>query len=260
MMEGDSQSLSSVGSDLNLLGSATYEFQHQDIHSSCPEKIIICVDLAQEVETIPVKSQSKGTSVSLLTCLKNALRLFVYNKTLMNSEHEFALVVLTSEANWFCNFNSDPALVCQAINDLEAVQENFESFDTASLYSIIYENCPPPPVPESPLLSPPYVVRTILIYTRSHSMPVYRGDPAAHDALTMSPYFFLDVLYAHEPPGISNMCEGIFDILAEMYPLPKALVLDWSHNITLLFNCFAKLLAHPLQRPVQIKMDHKLDS
>jgi hypothetical protein len=75
--------------------------------------------------------------VSLLTCLKNALRLFVYNKTLMNSEHEFALVVLTSEANWFCNFNSDPALVCQAINDLEAVQENFESFDTASLYSIM---------------------------------------------------------------------------------------------------------------------------
>lgn len=41
-----------------------------------------------------------------------------------------------------------------------------------------YENCPPPTVPESPLLSPPYTVRTILIYTRSHSMPVYRGDPA----------------------------------------------------------------------------------
>lgn len=45
-----------------------------------------------------------------------------------------------------------------------------------------------------------------------------------------------------------------------MYPRPKALVLDWSYNVTLLFNCFAKLLAHPLQRPVQNKMDHKLDS
>ena len=42
----------------------------------------------------------RGTSVVLLTCLKNALRLFIYNKSLMNPEHEFALVVLTSEANW----------------------------------------------------------------------------------------------------------------------------------------------------------------
>ena len=39
-------------------------------------------------------------SVSLLTCLKNALRLFVYNKSVMNPDHEFALVVLTDQANW----------------------------------------------------------------------------------------------------------------------------------------------------------------
>ena len=43
------------------------------------------------------------------------------------------------------------------------------------LYS--YENCPPPATLDPPLLSPPYIVRTILIYTRSHCMPVYRGDP-----------------------------------------------------------------------------------
>ena len=58
----------------------------------------------------------------------------------------------------------------------------------------------------------------------------------------------------------SPLIQGIFDILAEMYPRPKALVLDWSHNLTLLFNCFAKLLAHPLQRPLQNKMDHKLEN
>ena len=172
-----------------------------------------------------------------------------------------------------------------------------------------YENCPPPATSDPPLLSPPYIVRTILIYTRSHCMPVYRGDPAvsavtcswafacdaqycttlhstvcvaifsdnsqqhflcagskymyvyihivytsncqwmkgqrceccytshqnvslnchrvfqpfvymysacmlqwctsvqAHDALTSSPHFFLDLMYAHEPPNMSNMCE-----------------------------------------------------
>lgn len=30
----------SVGSDLNVMCSTTYEFHHQDIHSSCPEKIV----------------------------------------------------------------------------------------------------------------------------------------------------------------------------------------------------------------------------
>ena len=58
---------------------------------------------------------------------------------------------------------------------------------------------------------------------------------------------------------ILECVQGIFDILAEMYPRPKALVLDWSHNVTFLFNCFAKLLAHPLQRPVQNKMDNRLE-
>ena len=70
-----------VGNDLL---DSTYEFHHEDIHSSCPEKIvstclliilsciatlmipaythvqIICIDVAQEVETVPVKSQAKS--------------------------------------------------------------------------------------------------------------------------------------------------------------------------------------------------------
>jgi len=43
-----------------------------------------------------------------------------------------------------------------------------------------------------------------------------------------------------------------------MNPKSKALVLDWSFHITKLFNCFATLLAHPLQRPIQTLMDNKL--
>lgn len=43
-----------------------------------------------------------------------------------------------------------------------------------------------------------------------------------------------------------------------MYPKPKALVLDWSTGLAKLFNCFAKLLGHPLQRPLQSQMEHKL--
>lgn len=40
----------------------------------------------------------------------------------------------------------------------------------------------------------------------------------AHDALTTSPYFFLDMLYAHEPPSNVNMCEvSYISILAHAH-------------------------------------------
>ena len=39
-----------------------------------------------------------------------------------------------------------------------------------------YENCRPPPPMDNPVLPPPFVVRAILLFGRSHSMPVYRGD------------------------------------------------------------------------------------
>ena len=91
----------------------------------------------------------------------------------MNSNHEFALVVLTDKANWvsdthtasfmycylricfmqYCDFNKNPELVCDAIKSIEAMEESYDSFgkllvafislnasdftDTASLYSLM---------------------------------------------------------------------------------------------------------------------------
>lgn len=193
----------------------------------------------------------------MLTVWKNAMELFVFNKSQLNKNHEFGLVVLTDQANWFCDFNNNPELVCEAISSLEAVEDSYQSFDTASLFSLVYENSPPPS--QSNLqIPPPYIVRVILLYGRSHCLPIYKGDVEAHGELMASPYFFMDVLYSHDPPSGHNLCQSIFDILSEIYPKPKALVLDWSVNLVKLFNCFAKLLAHPLQRPLQSLMDNKL--
>lgn len=38
--------------------------------------------------------------IDLLTVWKNALTQFVFNKSLLNNQHEFSLVVLTDQANW----------------------------------------------------------------------------------------------------------------------------------------------------------------
>ena len=66
--------------------------------------------------------------------------------------------------------------------------------------------------------------------------------------------------HTHTHTHIHTHTQGIFDILAEMYPKPKQMVLDWSYSVTQLFNCFAKLLGHPLQRPTQGNMEHRLES
>lgn len=74
---------------------------------------------------------------------------------------------------------------------------------------------------------------------------------------------FIDLLNIINSPeneitGFPSLLQSIFEILSELNAKPKALVLDWSFGAKQLFNCFAKLLAHPLQRPIQCNMEHKL--
>ena len=38
--------------------------------------------------------------IDLLTVWKNALTQFVFNKSMLNNQHEFSLVILTDQANW----------------------------------------------------------------------------------------------------------------------------------------------------------------
>ena len=47
-----------------------------------------------------VHALSTCSDVSILLLWKSALELFVWNKSMLNSEHQFALVVLTDTAHW----------------------------------------------------------------------------------------------------------------------------------------------------------------
>jgi hypothetical protein len=92
----DNISLSSTISNASVL---SFDFNAQDIHYSCPEKIVLCIDLSKDVVATTVTSKDKG-DVDLLTIWKSALNQFVFNKSEVGSNHEFALVVLTDKANW----------------------------------------------------------------------------------------------------------------------------------------------------------------
>ena len=50
------------------------------------------------------------------------------------------------------------------------------------------EKAPPPPTNPAPLLPPDYVTRCILLYGRSSTIPVYKGDPQVVSQYTYVPY------------------------------------------------------------------------
>ncbi|XP_065907914.1 BRISC and BRCA1-A complex member 1-like [Dysidea avara] len=236
-----------------------YQFDYSDCHVNCKEKIILCIDISAETEQTFLKTKD-NTPHTLLFLWKNALELFVWNKSLINPKHEFAIVLLEDKvAVWLMDFSSDARMICDTISSLKALTATADLFNISTLFQIISEKAPPLPASSSPVLPPDYIIRCVLLYGRSSSIPVYKGDAQYRTQLISSPYFFLDIIYSHESPQLmSNNCETIFSILAELQPHTRSLVLDVWHNATRVFDHMARLLSHPLQRPLTADEDHGL--
>lgn len=238
-----------------------FQFDYSNCQVNCKEKIVLCIDTSMETENTFLKSKDNKPH-SLLSLWKNALELFVWNKSLINSKHEFAIILLEDkEAVWLMDFTSDAKMICEAISALAASSTTTtDVFDISVLFQTIVDKASPPPSTNpTPLLPPDYITRCILLYGRSSTIPVYRGDPQHRQQLISSPYFFLDIIYGHEAPELmSNNCETIFNILAELQPHHKTMVLDIWHNATRMFDHMARLLPHPLQRPPTCDIDHRL--
>ncbi|XP_012152948.1 BRISC and BRCA1-A complex member 1 [Megachile rotundata] len=98
---------------------------------------------------------------------------------------------------------------------------------------------------------PKYVTRVILLYSRSTSIPKFDSSKVSLDNLTKNPYFFVDVLYVHEPPCSKNLCEEIYSEIARLDTKNVSYILEVGRNAAKLHDNMAKLLAHPLQRPQQ---------
>lgn len=55
-----------------------------------------------------------------------------------------------------------------------------------------------------------------------------------------------------------SLFQSTFEVLVDICPKPKAMVVDVCKNVTRVFDYMGKLLAHPLFRVVQEKQDHRL--
>ncbi|XP_017275896.1 BRISC and BRCA1-A complex member 1 [Kryptolebias marmoratus] len=235
------------------------EYQIKVPRVNCPEKVIICLDLSEEM-SLPKLESFNGSKTNALNISQKMIEMFVRTKHKIDKRHEFALVIINDDALWLSGFTSDPRELCSCLYDLET--NVCESFNLEDLLNVIRQKIELPLMENIQTIPPPYVVRTVLIYSR-HAGPLQFSPSEAVSKMLQSPYFFFDVIYLHngmEEQGdetswrdnYSSFCN--LDSKGMCYRFEVSL----SGPAIELHNCMAKLLAHPLQRPFQSHASYSL--
>lgn len=222
---------------------------------NCQEKIIICLDLSSEMDEVPFKL-GDGSIYSPLYMAKRVVEMFVRSKSRLDPKHEYALVSLNDTGVWLSDYTNDPKEISHVLEEMET--NPCRTLDLSSLFELIEEKIDLPTIINPEIIPPPYVVRMIMVYGRSHCIPTFLKDKQALKRLLQSHYFFLDVFYIHIPPNEGNRCEDIFDALCELDEKGTSYIVEVSRNPTKLHDSMAKLLAHPLQRPLQREVVYRL--
>lgn len=192
---------------------------------------------------------SDGSKHSPLFMVKRVVELFVHNKHKIDKRHEFALVVFHEVPLWIRDFTNDPKEISNFLEDLHETK-HCEICDLTGLFHSITEHTLVPQV-GSAATTPPFLVRVVLIYGRSNTVPKIHSNLNVLKQMMQSLYFFLDILYVHQPLSEVNCCQEIFDAFVALDERLSSYVLEVARNATKLHNCMAKLLSHPLQRPHQ---------
>ncbi|XP_054459130.1 BRISC and BRCA1-A complex member 1 [Anoplopoma fimbria] len=235
------------------------EYQLRVPRVNCPEKVIICLDLSEEM-SLPKLESFNGSKTNALNISQKMIEMFVRTKHKIDKRHEFALVVVNDDALWLSGFTSDPRELCSCLYDLET--NVCESFNLEDLLNVIRQKIELPSMDNVQTVPPPYVVRSVLIYSR-HAGQLQFNPSEAVSKMLQSPYFFFDVVYLHngvEEQGdetswrdnYASFCN--LDSKGMCYRFEVSL----SGPAIELHNCMAKLLAHPLQRPFQSHASYSL--
>ncbi|XP_071769539.1 BRISC and BRCA1-A complex member 1 [Centroberyx gerrardi] len=235
------------------------EYQLRAPRVNCPEKVIICLDLSEEMSLQKLESFN-GSKTNALNISQKMIEMFVRTKHKIDKRHEFALVVVNDDALWLSGFTSDPRELCSCLYDLET--NVCESFNLEDLINVIRQKIELPLMENVQTIPPPYVVRTLLIYSR-HAGQLQFNPSEAVSKMLQSPYFFFDVVYLHngaEEQGDESSWRDNYtsfcnlDTKGMCYRFEVSL----SGPAIELHNCMAKLLSHPLQRPFQSHASYSL--
>lgn len=235
------------------------EYQLRVPRVNCPEKVIICLDLSEEM-SLPKLESFNGSKTNALNISQKMIEMFVRTKHKIDKRHEFALVVVNDDALWLSGFTSDPRELCSCLYDLET--NVCESFNLEDLLNVIRQKIELPLMENIQTIPPPYVVRTVLIYSR-HAGQLQFNPSEAVSKMLQSPYFFFDVVYLHngvEEQGDETSWRDNYTSFSNL----DSKGMCYRFEVSLggpaieLHNCMAKLLAHPLQRPFQSHASYSL--
>ncbi|XP_018402176.1 PREDICTED: BRISC and BRCA1-A complex member 1-like [Cyphomyrmex costatus] len=223
-----------------------------------PEKILFVIDTVREQQCTPFKLGTGATYLPLFM-IKRVVENFVGAKsTIQPGVHEYALMSLDSRnASWLCGYTSNTKTI---LNHLEGIMEDVpdeeqRTYDLGLLFEVIHSRIAMPTRNQ-----PTFTSRVIFIYGRSNSIPKFHTGQKYLEALTENPYFFLDVLFAHEPPSDDNMCEAVYAEIAALDTTNFSYIFEVGRNAAKIHDNMAKLLAHPLQRPPQKDASYTLYS
>ncbi|PZC85508.1 hypothetical protein B5X24_HaOG216616 [Helicoverpa armigera] len=221
-----------------------------------PEKIIFCLDVCYD-NNKSLYRLGDGSTFTPINMMKRVLDFFLHSKSAINKKTEYAIVVLKdTEASWVLNFTSHVKDVVNAIDYINPEECTSETFDFKKLFQLIKQKVEIPEYKEGDCILPPsYVVRMIVMYGRSSCIPAIPQDDAYFIFLKKQLYFYIDILLAHEEDCALYKCEEIYDALQDL-DNGYSYVYEVSRNATKIHDCIAKLLAHPLQRPLQKNTDY----
>ncbi|XP_043946573.1 BRISC and BRCA1-A complex member 1 isoform X2 [Protopterus annectens] len=238
--------------------SSTTECHVKTPRVNCPEKVIICLDLSEEMSLQKLESFN-GSKANALNISQKMIEMFVRTKHKIDKRHEFALLVMNDDATWLSGFTSDPREVCSCLYDLET--NICETFNLEGLFNLIQQKIDLPVTENIHTIPPPYVVRAVLIYSRAPSQQQFTVTESMK--ILQSAYFFFDVIYIHN--GAEEKDEEVswkdtFSFFGNLDPKGTSYKYDVSLTgpAVELHNCMAKLLSHPLQRPFQMHASYSL--
>ncbi|XP_012584745.1 PREDICTED: BRISC and BRCA1-A complex member 1 isoform X2 [Condylura cristata] len=213
------------------------EVQVRTPRVNCPEKVIICLDLSEEM-SLPKLESFNGSKTNALNVSQKMIEMFVRTKHKIDKSHEFALVVVNDDTAWLSGLTSDPRELCSCLYDLETA--SCSTFNLEGLFSLIQQKTELPVTENVQTIPPPYVVRIILVYSRPPCQPQFTlTEPMKEEEMTWKDMFAF---------------MGSLDTKGTSYKYEVAL----AGPALELHNCMAKLLAHPLQRPCQSHASYSL--
>lgn len=183
--------------------------------------------------------------------LKRVIEFFLHSKQAINNDTEFALIVLKeNEPIWVCQFTKN---IIEIINNLHSFDSEIcssEEFDLSLLFNLIHNKINLPEVSEDyKLVAPNNVTRIIIFYNRQ-TVPKFISGKEIFDIYIQHPYFTVDILYTHEDNCNENNCEKVYDALQSL-DNGYSYIFEVIKSTPKIHECGAKLLAHPLQRPLQ---------